>query len=94
MSEAATGEHLPAIDSLIYCVFLLVVIREIAINITKKKTKKERKKTKDEVEYSEVAEKNSSIMKKKKVVKFSCQTEIRRKNKNEPNSLPDIIFFI
>ena len=59
----------------------------------KKKTKKERKKTKDEVEYSEVAEKNSSIMKKKKVVKFSCQTEIRRQNKNEPNSLPDIIFF-
>ena len=42
MSEAATGEHLPAIDSLIYCVFLLVVIREIAINITKKN--KERKK--------------------------------------------------
>ena len=92
MSEAATGEHLPAIDSLIYCVFLLVVIWEIAINITKKN--KERKKTKDEVEYSEVAEKNWSIMKKKKVVKFSCQTEIRRKNKNEPNSLPDIIFFI
>ena len=44
MSEAATGEHLPAIDSLIYCVFLLVVIREIAINITKKKKNKERKK--------------------------------------------------
>ena len=42
MSEAATGEHLPAIDSLIYCVFLLVVIWEIAINITKKN--KERKK--------------------------------------------------
>ena len=41
MSEAATGEHLPAIDSLIYCVFLLVVIWEIAINITKKN--KERK---------------------------------------------------
>ena len=46
MSEAATGEHLPAIDSLIYCVFLLVVIREIAINITKKKQRKKERKQK------------------------------------------------
>lgn len=46
MSEAATGEHLPAIDCLIYCVFLLVVIREIAINITKKKQRKKERKQK------------------------------------------------
>ena len=46
MSEAATGEHLPAIDSLIYCVFLLVVIREIAINITKKKQRKKERQQK------------------------------------------------
>ena len=46
MSETATGEHLPAIDSLIYCVFLLVVIREIAINITKKKQRKKERKQK------------------------------------------------
>ena len=49
MSEAATGEHLPAIDSLIYCVFLLVVIREIAINITKKKKKQRKKERKQKM---------------------------------------------